>query len=280
MKTGSERILTTHVGSLPRPEPLVEILDAQAQGREYDPAALEAGAAGAVRDIVVRQIASGVDVVSDGEMSKLSYTYYLRHRLSGIGPGEGPATGRTEGAAATSRTCGTTRNSPRCWMNQRIMSVSRYAPPRCVGPVAYVDRAPLERDIANFRSALADADPEDAFLNAASPGVITYFIRDSHYGDEDEYVWALAEALKTEYEAVHAAGFLLQIDAPDLAMVRHGVYRDLSDAEFVKIAERNIDAINHATANIPPEAMRLHVCWATTPGPTPTTSRWARSWTC
>ena len=267
MKTSSERILTTHVGSLPRPEALVEILDAQAQGRDYDPAALEAGAAEAVRDIVARQLASGVDIVSDGEMSKLSYTYYLRHRLSGIGPGDRPATGRTEGSGGDFQDMWDHPEFAQMLMNQRIMSVSRYAPPRCTGPVAYVDRAPLERDLANFRAALAGAEPEEAFLNAASPGVITYFIRDSHYGDEDAYVWALAEALKTEYEAIHEAGFLLQIDAPDLAMVRHGVYRDLSDAEFVKIAERNIEAINHATAEIPPEAMRLHVCWGNYAGP-------------
>ena len=267
MKIGSERILTTHVGSLPRPDTLVEILDAQAQGGDYDPAALESGAAQAVRDIVAKQIASGVDIVSDGEMSKLSYTYYLRHRLTGIGPGDKPATGRTVGSGGDFQDMWDHPEFAQMLMNQRIMSVSRYAPPKCVGPVAYADLAPLERDLANFAAALRHAEPQQAFMNAASPGVVTYFIRDSHYGDEDAYVWALAEALRTEYEAIHAAGLLLQIDAPDLAMVRHGVYRDLSDAEFVRIAERNIDAINHATANIPPEAMRLHVCWGNYAGP-------------
>ena len=139
--------------------------------------------------------------------------------------------------------------------------------PCCTGPVAYQDRRPLEVDLANLAAACAAAKPVEAFMNAASPGVLTKFVPDRYYRNEDAYVEALADALKEEYEAIHQAGFILQIDAPDLGSARHNQYQHLSDDEFLRIAERNIAALNHATANIPPDAMRMHLCWGNYEGP-------------
>ena len=267
MKISRARILTTHVGSLPRPQAQIDILAAQADDRDHDPTALDKHAQAAVRDIVQKQIDIGIDIVSDGEMSKLSYTHYVRHRIGGIGISDKPATGRTVGGGGDFQDMWDHPEFAQSLMDQKAMSINRYPPPKCIGPVAYTNRQPLDQDLANFCAALNSIKPADGFMNAASPGVITYFIRDAHYGDEDKYVEALADALQTEYEAIHEAGFLLQIDAPDLAMIRHGVYQDLDDTEFVKIAARNAEAINHATRNIPSDAMRLHVCWGNYAGP-------------
>ena len=143
----------------------------------------------------------------------------------------------------------------------------RHAVPYCTGPVRYENRRPLETDIANLSAAIAAERPGEAFMNAASPGVLTKFVPDRYYQNEDAYVEALADALKEEYEAIHNAGFILQIDAPDLGSARHNQYQHLSDAEFLKIAERNIAAVNHATRNIPPDRMRLHICWGNYEGP-------------
>ncbi len=262
MKTSEDRILTTHVGSLPRPDGLLAILEAQDRGRSYSPDALGSATATAVAEAVRAQIAAGIDIVCDGEMSKLSYTVYVKHRLSGIADGGG-RTGPARGPADLEDHPGFL-----AWrVRLRDLPRTRYAPPRCVGPVAYGDRAPLSADIANLRRAADAQAPVEAFLNAASPGVLPLFVEDAHYGDEDGFVADLAEALRSEYEAVHAAGFLLQIDCPEIAMGRHIDYQDLSDAAFLRVAERNIEALNHATANIPPEAMRMHVCWGNYPGP-------------
>jgi 5-methyltetrahydropteroyltriglutamate--homocysteine methyltransferase len=144
---------------------------------------------------------------------------------------------------------------------------SREAVPCCTGPVTYRDRQPLETDLKNLAAACTAAKPVEAFMNAASPGVLTKFLPDRYYQDEDAYVEALANALKEEYEAIVKAGFVLQIDAPDLGSARHNQYQHLSDEEFLRIAERNIAALNHATANIPPEAMRMHLCWGNYEGP-------------
>jgi len=144
---------------------------------------------------------------------------------------------------------------------------SREAVPCCTGPVTYSDRRPLETDLKNLAAACAAVKPVEAFMNAASPGVLTKFVPDRYYRDEDAYVDALASALKEEYEAIVKAGFILQIDAPDLGSARHNQYQHLSDEEFLRIAERNIAALNHATANIPPEAMRMHLCWGNYEGP-------------
>lgn len=267
MKTSTERILTTHVGSLPRPKSLLAHLDAQDKGGSFDAAAFEAEARDAIRDAIASQVGAGIDVVSDGEMSKMGYTFYVRHRLSGIASGD-PAEAAARGLPPHAPP-GDLAQHPELVAARARQGVgpTRVAALRCEGPVAYRDRGPLDADIARFTEALAQAPEAEGFMNAASPGVLTYFIPDFHYGDEDAYVADLADAMQTEYEAIHAAGLVLQIDCPDLAMVRHMAYRELSDGDFLKIVDRNVEAINSATRNIPPEAMRMHLCWGNYAGP-------------
>ena len=268
MIRSTERILTTHVGSLPRPPELLAFLTAREAGQPVDEAAFAARLAAAVEEVVAKQVACGIDSVCDGEQSKISYTFYVRHRLSGVGPATGaehgrpPQTGQHRDIADHPDYAGRLRQSRTGsqWFNAAVV-------PCCIGPVAYRDRAPLDTDLRNLAAASATAKPAEAFMNAASPGVLTKFVPDRHYNDEDAYVEALANALQEEYEAIHRAGFILQIDAPDLGSARHNQYQHLSDDEFLRIAERNIAALNHATRNIPAEAMRMHICWGNYEGP-------------
>jgi 5-methyltetrahydropteroyltriglutamate--homocysteine methyltransferase len=268
MKLSSERILTTHVGSLPRPPDLLEFLEAREAGRPIEQSAFDACLAASVQDVVKRQVATGIDSVCDGEFGKISYTFYVRHRLSGIGAFRGGDNDRPPPTAAHRDLIDHPDFQARLNRQRGGTSwFSRAAVPCCVGPVAYSDPRPLEVDLANLAAASAAAKPVEAFMNAASPGVLTKFVPDRHYNNEDAYVEALAEAMRQEYEAIHRAGFILQIDAPDLGSARHNQYQHLSDDEFLRIAERNIAAVNHATATIPPEAMRLHLCWGNYEGP-------------
>jgi 5-methyltetrahydropteroyltriglutamate--homocysteine methyltransferase len=273
MKHSNDRILTTHVGSLPRPEALLVALQSQLDDANFDQALLDRLAGEAVGEIVAMQLEAGIDVVSDGEMSKISYTHYVKNRLDGVGA-RGEASGQVAGAAANRDFL----DHPDFLEMQKIApsrsigALGRQfntgpALPACIGPISYGNRAPVERDIEQFQAALAAANPVEAFINAASPGVLTKFVPDMHYGNEDRYVADLADAMGEEYEAIHDAGFLLQIDCPDLCSARHNQYQDLSEAEFLKIAERNVEALNHATRNIPPEDMRMHICWGNYEGP-------------
>jgi 5-methyltetrahydropteroyltriglutamate--homocysteine methyltransferase len=268
MKTSTDRILTTHVGSLPRPADLLDQLKAREVGEGFDPASFDMRLAGAVRDIVRQQVETGIDSVCDGEQSKISYTFYVRHRLSGIGAGTGG------NLAAPPQTAAHRDILDHPDFQERMIAqrggtswFAAAAVPYCTGPVSYENRVPLETDIKNLSAAVASENPVEAFMNAASPGVLTKFVPDRYYQNEDKYVEALADALQVEYEAIVNAGFVLQIDAPDLGSARHNQYQHLSDAEFLKIAERNIDAVNHATRNIAPERMRLHICWGNYEGP-------------
>ncbi len=268
MKHSSERILTTHVGSLPRPPDLLGFLEAREAGRPIEPAAFDACLAASVHDVVRKQVATGIDSVCDGEFGKISYTFYVRHRLSGIGAFRGGANDRPPQTAAHRDLLDHPDFHER--LNEKRGGTSwfsREAVPCCIGPVVYSNRRPLEVDLANLAAACAAVTPAEAFMNAASPGVLTKFVPDRHYQNEDAYVEALADALKEEYEAIHNAGFILQIDAPDLGSARHNQYQHLSDDEFLRIAGRNIAALNHATANIPPDAMRMHLCWGNYEGP-------------
>jgi 5-methyltetrahydropteroyltriglutamate--homocysteine methyltransferase len=268
MKTSTDRILTTHVGSLPRPADLLAQLEAREIGTGFDAGAFDTRLSTAVRDIVRQQVAAGIDSVCDGEQSKISYTFYVRHRLSGIGSGDGVD------LAAPPQTAAHRDILDHPDFMERLRAArggtswfASAAVPYCTGPVTYENREPLETDLKNLAAAVAAEQPGDAFMNAASPGVLTKFVPDRYYRNEDKYVEALADALKEEYEAIHQAGFILQIDAPDLGSARHNQYQHLSDAEFLRIAERNIAAVNHATANIPPDRMRLHICWGNYEGP-------------
>ena len=264
----SDRILTTHVGSLPRPPDLLALLEAREAGQGFDDAAFAARLADAVREVVAKQAACGIDSVCDGEQSKISYTFYVRHRLSGIGTFRGAEVDKPPQTAQHLDLVDHPDAAAR--MIQLRGGASWFASaavPCCVGPVAYRDRRPLDTDIANLTAACAAANPGEAFMNAASPGVLTKFVPDTYYKNEDAYVEALADALQQEYEAIARAGFILQIDAPDLGSARHNQYQHLSDDAFLRIADRNIAALNHATRNIPPEAMRMHICWGNYEGP-------------
>jgi 5-methyltetrahydropteroyltriglutamate--homocysteine methyltransferase len=260
MKLSTDRILTTHTGSLPRPKPLIDLVLRKERGESIEAAEFEAETAKAVDDVVRQQVASGVDVVSDGEMSKPSYTTYIRHRVEGIEP--------DPRAAEKGRDIMIGRDllaHPDFANRRRNFSDSPF--PGCVGALRYKDRGPLQRDLMHLAAAAAKAKPAEAFMTAPSPGILTRFIINLHYPDEDKYVEALAEVLKTEYQAIVNAGFVLQIDCPDLGSCRNNQYRDLSDDQFRKIAERNIAALNAATEGLPAEKMRLHICWGNYEGP-------------
>ncbi len=253
----SGRILTTHVGSLPRPQAVVDLVYAEDRGEPVDEAAFAKALDEGVREIVRLQREAGVDVVSDGELSKIGYATYVRHRLSGFELGEVPrATPADLDAYPT-------------WRDRQVAegTAPRYVRPICRGPVAYVNRDPLERDLARFRAAVDAAGVAGAFVGAPSPGIVALFLPNEHYASTDDYLEALADALKVEYEAILEAGFLLQVDAPDLAMGRHIMYKDRSDEEFVAAAERHVEAINRALRDAPGDRVRLHVCWGNYEGP-------------
>jgi 5-methyltetrahydropteroyltriglutamate--homocysteine methyltransferase len=260
MRLSTDRMLTTHTGSLPRPKPLFDLIIGREQGRSVDAGVFEAETAKAVDAIVAQQIAAGIDVVSDGEMSKPSYTTYIRHRVEGIAP--------DPRAAEKGRDIMIGRDllaHPDFANRRRNFSDSAF--PGCVGPLKYKDRSALDRDLAHLKSAVGKAKPADVFMTAPSPGILTRFIINLHYPSEDAYVAALADMMKTEYRAIVEAGFVLQIDCPDLGSCRNNQYRDLSDEQFRKIAARNIDALNAATEGLPADKMRLHICWGNYEGP-------------
>jgi len=259
MKTSKDRILTTHTGSLPRPKPLIDLVMNRERGEMIDAVAFEAETAKAIDDIVVQQLAAGIDVVSDGEMSKPSYTTYIRHRVSGIAP--------DPRAAEKGRDIMVGRDLLAHPDFARRRNFSDAPFPGCIGPARYKDRSELDRDIANLKSAASKSNPTDVFMTAPSPGILTRFIINLHYPSEDAYVEALADVMKTEYRAIVEAGFVLQIDAPNLASARNNQHRDLTDDQFRRVAERNIAAINAATEGLPADRMRLHICWGNYEGP-------------
>ena len=267
MKHSTDRILTTHVGSLPRSPELLAFLEAREMNQQLDQAAFEKCLAASVDEVVRNQVTAGIDSVCDGELGKISYTFYVRHRLSGITAFRGSETDKPPQTAAHRDLLDHPDFMQRLNEARATAWFTREAVPCCTGPVTYYDRRPLETDLKNLTAASAAAKPVEAFMNAASPGVLTKFVPDRYYQDEDAYVDALANALREEYEAITKAGFILQIDAPDLGSARHNQYQHLSDDEFLRIADRNIAALNHATANIPPEAMRMHLCWGNYEGP-------------
>jgi 5-methyltetrahydropteroyltriglutamate--homocysteine methyltransferase len=256
MRVSSERILTTHVGSLPRSQAVTDVLFARERGEIRDASAAAAVIADAVRDVVRRQVETGVDVVSDGEMSKISYATYIADRFSGFG-GDTP---REPGQDLVEFPRLLTKLAERG-------STAKYRRPRCVGEIRVKDTGPLTRDLANFRRAVEIAKPAEAFMNAASPGVIALFQPNDHYPTQDAYLEAIAEAMRAEYEAIVGAGFLLQIDAPDLGMGRHTMYRDATVADYLKAAARHVEVLNHALRNLPPDRLRMHICWGNYEGP-------------
>jgi 5-methyltetrahydropteroyltriglutamate--homocysteine methyltransferase len=256
LKASTERILVTHVGSLPRSQAVTDVLFARDRGDVADVSAGNATITDAVREVVRRQVEAGVDVVSDGEMSKISYATYIKDRLTGFA-GDTP---REPGQDLV--------EFPR--ILKRLAeggATAKYQRPRCVGEIRVRSLEPAQADVQNIKAAAAAAAPSEAFLNAASPGVIALFQPNDHYKSQDDYLEAVAEAMRAEYELITAAGLLVQIDAPDLAMGRHTMYRDRSVEEFLNRAAKHIEVLNHALRNVARDRVRMHVCWGNYEGP-------------
>jgi len=256
MKRSIERFLTTHTGSLPRPEDLVRTMFAKEESVPVDPVALKVRIRSAVAAIVEKQIEAGIDIVNDGEMSKPSYATYIKDRLDGFGGESHPLIYQdlVDFPEFARRVFGDPGRS-------------RRRTPGCNGPITVRDPAAAEADVDNLKTALGRVNAQEAFLSAASPGVISLFFHNGHYSSEEAYLYAIAEAMRQEYETVANAGFILQIDCPDLAMGRHIQYADLSVAEFRNKARLHIEVLNHAVANIPADRLRLHLCWGNYEGP-------------
>ena len=249
-------IATTHVGSLPRGDALTPLLLARDKGEPYDAAAFDTAVQQAVTQAVAAQIDAGVSIVSDGELGKVGYSTYMIERLSGFG-------GHIDRKVAADL-------APLPELRKKlaaIMGSQEFTRASCIGPVKLLTLEPLHDDIRRFKAALADHPGTRAFMNAASPGLITAFQVNRHYPSHDAYLADLVDAMREEYETIVAAGFDLQLDCPDLAMSRHTGYQDASEEEFVKIAAANVEALNAATANIPADRMRMHICWGNYEGP-------------
>jgi 5-methyltetrahydropteroyltriglutamate--homocysteine methyltransferase len=256
MKRSDTRFLTTHTGSLPRPDDLVRAMYAREEGVPVDGPALAARICAAVDDVVKKQVAAGIDVVNDGEMSKPSYATYVKDRLNGFG-----GTGNTfvyQDLADFPNLAKRVFGDP---------GRSRRKTPACNGPISARRDGAAEADAANLAGALETVATAEAFMSAASPGVVSLFFRNDHYPSHEAYLYAIADAMRHEYETIAEAGFILQIDCPDLAMGRHIQYANLDLAEFRKRAQLHVEALNHALANIAPERLRIHLCWGNYEGP-------------
>ena len=251
------RILATHVGSLPRPQEVVELLVAKDRGEPFDEAIFDTTMRAAVADVVGKQLEAGVDILSDGEMSKIGYATYVRHRLSGF---EGPGAPSRAAPADIALFPDYQRS-----FVERGGPAPAYVRPVCRGPVTANDGGPLARDLEHLGSALPSGC--EGFVNGASPGIVAAFLPNEYYENEDDYLEAIAAAMKTEYDAIAAAGFLLQVDCPDLAMERHITFRDDADHEFAVRVERHVEVLNHALRDIPADRLRMHVCWGNYEGP-------------
>jgi 5-methyltetrahydropteroyltriglutamate--homocysteine methyltransferase len=258
MRHSTEKILTTHTGSLPRPEALLAMLKDKEAGQLRDRAAFDAAVKAAVGDIVKKQIEVGIDLVNDGEMSKVGYSTYVTDRVTGFEP-------KTSSIMLKVADVADFPNFAKRWADDRSLTTLKR--PCCTGPITYRGQAELETDIANIKAVMSANGIDEAFMSAASPGVVSVFLENRHYPDHEAYIFAVAEAMKTEYEAINRAGLILQLDCPDLAMGHHVQFADKSVSEFRKIAAMHVAAINAATANIPPDRMRLHLCWANYHGP-------------
>ena len=256
MRTSSERILTTHVGSLPRPQDVVDYLFAEDRGEPVDQQKFDTTLRRAVADVVGRQKSAGVDVVSDGEMGKISYATYIRHRLTGF-EGDSP------------------RPTPQDLDDYpeyrdslvKAGASAKYLRPVCKGAIKVKSLDPLKKDIARFKEALAGAGAAQGFMNSVSPGTIAVFQPNEFYPTHEGYVEALAEAMRQEYETIVNSGLLLQLDCPDLAMGRHSRFKQTGEAEFLRLAALHVEALNHALANVPADKVRFHICWGNYAGP-------------
>jgi 5-methyltetrahydropteroyltriglutamate--homocysteine methyltransferase len=250
------RILTTHVGSLPRTQEVVDFIFARERRESFVQSDFDAAMSSAVLETVKKQVDAGVDIVSDGETSKISYATYVKDRYTGF-DGDSP------------------RNTPadlKLFPNflARLANdggTPKYARPMCVGEVRSKGQGELEQDIANLKAAMSKHGTKRGFMNAASPGVISLFLQNAYYKTREAYLAALADVMKAEYETIVASGLDLQLDCPDLALSRHMLFTDLSDAEFISVANSHVEALNHALSGIPAEKVRVHICWGNYEGP-------------
>lgn len=251
------RILSTHTGSLPRPDDLIQIMWALGDGIPVDQAALEARIESAVGEIVAKQVAAGVAVINDGEMSKPSYATYVKDRLGGF-----------EGESVQNYHFLDLVDFPR---SQEIVAGNpgrrKRTAPACTGPITVKDAHAATKDAELLNAAAAAAGHGNVFSSAASPGVVSVFFNNEHYATREEYVYAIAEAMRVEYEAIAATGATVQLDCPDIGMGRHSAYADLSLEDYRNTIRVNIEALNHAVRNIPAEQLRMHICWGNYPGP-------------
>ena len=251
-----DRFLTTHTGSLPRPDDLIQLMYAKEEGKPVDREALTRRIRSSVGEVVGKQRKAGLDIVNDGEMSKPSYATYVKDRLSGFG------------GTSNSFVYQDLVEFPN--MAKRVFGDpgrSRRKTPACNGPISVADPDAVRRDVDNLKSAVGEGGAQRAFMTAASPGVISLFFRNDYYRSESAYLAAISDAMRPEYEAIVAGGFDLQIDCPDLAMGRHIQYANLELSEFRKRAAEHVEALNGALANVPAERVRMHLCWGNYEGP-------------
>lgn len=256
MKISHERILTTHVGSLPRSAEVTEGVFSKENGELDDEAGLKTTIRKAVNNVVKKQVETGIDVVSDGEMSKISYATYIKDRITGF-EGDSPRRAPQDLEAFPG------------FLERQAKSggTPSYKRPKCVGKIEVKDLTPLHEDLQNFQNALDTHSPVEGFMNSASPGVIALFQPNEYYSNDEAYLDALANAMQVEYEAIVDAGFILQLDSPDLGLGRHMMFKDKSEDEYLQLANLHVEALNHALRNIPADKVRLHVCWGNYEGP-------------
>jgi 5-methyltetrahydropteroyltriglutamate--homocysteine methyltransferase len=255
VKRSTDRILTTHTGSLPRPKDLLRLLQEREEGRLHDEAALAGRARSAVLDVVKKQRETGLAVVNDGEQGRADYTVYVKDRLTGFS-GESASWPNPDA-----------EEFPEWTEMARQFAPPFQKRPACTGPVAWKDWAAVERDIQNLKDAAAAAGADEVFMTSPSPGQIGRFLQNRYYPSDEKYLYTLADVMQREYKAIVDAGFVLQIDCPDLALGRHTQFAHLSLREFRDIAAMHVEVLNHAVAELPADRMRIHVCWASTGGP-------------
>ena len=255
MKRSSTRILTTHTGSLPRPQSMLDLLMSDQDGDLSDRSSLQKSVHESVADVVKLQVSSGLDIINDGEQGRVDYTVFVKDLLTGF---EGESTAPI-GAGDD--------EFPELAELLRPFASPFQTRPACVGPVGWKDFASIEEGIANLKAATIGIEAEEVFMTSPSPGQISRFLHNQYYASDEEYLYALGDVMKKAYTAIVDAGFLLQLDCPDLALSRHTVFADLSLEDFRKQIQMHVEALNHAVADIDPENMRMHLCWGSTLGP-------------
>ena len=260
MKQSIDRILTTHTGSLPRPTGMLDLLVEEQQSRQEarlaERSQLDDSVRAAVQDVFNRQIDTGLDMVNDGEQGRVDYTVYVKDRLTGYDGESTPLGGMTSD-----------EEFPELAELLKPFASPFQVRPTCTGPIEWMDWPAVETDIENLRAASAGATAEEVFMTSPSPGQIARFLHNEYYPSDEAYIYALAEVMKRQYNAIHEAGFLLQLDCPDLALGRHQIFSHLTLEEFRDVAQMHVEALNYAVADIPADRMRMHICWGSTLGP-------------